>query len=158
MSCTFWKKNYCLHFVCTSVIIVCMCNILNRNSSKLCIHVYNHMYIAISIQNFDLTIFEGVIALFHLEYFIKKFVQATLTIHKGFTYHFVCLLITVWRFTYHSSRLIRPFLRSYCSFSHKIFPFKCVYWTPPAIYMGIPQNLPCLLSYAFYANFHITNF
>jgi hypothetical protein len=53
------------------------------------------MYIAISIQNFDLTIFEGVIALFHLEYFIKKFVQATLTIHKGFTYHFVCLLITV---------------------------------------------------------------
>ena len=93
MSCTLWKQKYYLHFVCLSVIIVCMCNILNRNSSKLYIHIYYHMYIAISIQNFDLTIFEGVIALFHLEYFIKKFVHATLTIHIGFTTTlYACLL------------------------------------------------------------------
>jgi hypothetical protein len=43
--------------------------ILNENSSKLCKLVYCHMKIRIWLWQFHWTIFEGVIALFDLEYF-----------------------------------------------------------------------------------------
>ena len=43
------------------------------NSSKLCILAHYHMTIGLLLQQLNQTIFEGVISLFHLEYFIKNF-------------------------------------------------------------------------------------
>jgi len=53
-------------------------NILNGNSSKLCMLAYYHIKICISLSPFDLTIFERDIVLFQLEYFIIMFDRGTL--------------------------------------------------------------------------------
>jgi hypothetical protein len=52
---------------------------INRNSSKRCMFAYYHITIHSHIVLlFDWINYEGVIAFFELEYFIKKFLCATL--------------------------------------------------------------------------------
>ena len=48
---------------------------------------------------------------------------------KGFkrTWHFACLLITIWWITYHYDSLIGPFWRSYCPFQLRTFHQKVLY-------------------------------
>jgi len=69
------------------------------------------------LQQFYWIIFEGVIALFGIEYFIKKFVLATFPAFAvGIPQSFACLLKTISGFVYYYSGLIIPFLRSFCHF------------------------------------------
>jgi hypothetical protein len=59
----------------------------------------DHMKIHISLQLFQQFNFEGIIMLFDLEYFFKEFLPTTNTV--GISQIYVCLLITIQRFTYH---------------------------------------------------------
>ena len=59
---------------CLSGMKVCTSNtayIFKMNSLRLCVLDYNCIENLISLQHYDQTVFEGVIALFYLEYFFK---------------------------------------------------------------------------------------
>lgn len=78
------------------------------NSSRFSIVAYNHMKVHI-VWQFDQTFFEGVIALCHLEYFIRK-----LLLHlKWDLLKTACLLITRCRTIYYCGNSIKPFLKEF---------------------------------------------
>ena len=102
-----------------------------------------HMKICLSIQQWSDN-FEGVIALFNLEYFIKRFYMQLLSCYLGIPSK-LCMLITIWRFAYRYSSFIRPF-RSYCPF-YLEYLIKRLYSQLLSCYLGILQNFACLLPY-----------
>ena len=82
---------------------------------------YYHMKICISLQQFHQTIYERVIALFHLEYFIKNckhnpfyiLIRNSLKLCNVFSLPHEDLFI--------NTAVIRQFWRSYCPFWLRIF-------------------------------------
>jgi hypothetical protein len=77
--------------------------------SKLFMLAYCHMKIWILLQQFEWSIFEWVIALFH--YFIKNFVHSTPpTSYMRTPQNFECLFIAIWRFSYHCTSMLGSYL------------------------------------------------
>ena len=69
---------------------------LDGNSSTICILAYYQHEESYTLQQFDHTIFEGIIVIFHFEYFFKKFVDVNPpTFLIGNPQNFVCLIIII---------------------------------------------------------------
>lgn len=74
---SFWGSCNCFRPACPSITKFCTHNssyIFKGKSLKMCMLDYYYCENRISIQHIDWIMFDGIIALFDLEYFIKKYV------------------------------------------------------------------------------------